>query len=231
MKNTKTIVSLLLALCMMLSLCACAGGTKTTVRETEKELTPEEQLVGTWDLMFDCTDLIADALEELAEADLSDDLSDIRLEFCMSFDFDDDGDFKFYLDEDKTADGIDDFLSDIAPVIADVTYDMFADEGMSRDEADELFEEQYGMDLVEFIDDALREEIDVNDLLGEVPTMRGTYELDGDELIIEVDDGDKVTFEIELDDDELIMDSDVDNDIEDSLSELGLELPWELEKR
>lgn len=232
------LICLLIALCMVLSLCACGGSTgKTPVRnndpkETEKELTLAEQLVGTWDLEMDITHLVADGLAETLGMDISEDISDLELLLYITFEFEENGDCVIYCDEDMMEDSMDDFIDDLCSVMADLTYQMLDDEGVSVDEANELFEAEYGMDIESYYEQELDGAIDMADLLGEMPYIESSYKLEGDVLTI-AENGEfgNDGAVISIDGDEMTINGAIDESIDGALEEFGLSLPWILERR
>lgn len=208
MKNIKKILALLLALCMVFALCACGGddaddgkdgdkGDKVSTsdkgsgkdkdKDDGKELSAEELIVGDWEAdisMLTMLELMGfDDLDELEEYfDFDTDC------YVMGYSFDKNGNYKLSMTGDTNMiekifrDGIVALLSsELDTSIADAA----AEEGMTEDELiDALVEELFG---------------DVDNWAYFFNNLKGTYEIDGNKLILDGDEDEYDTFEIDED--------------------------------
>lgn len=212
MKNIKKILALLLALCMVFALCACGGddaddgkdgdkGDKVNTsdkgsgkdkdkdddKDNDKELSAEELIVGDWEAdisMLTMLELMGfDDLDELAEYfDFDTDC------YVMGYSFDKNGNYKLSMTGDTNKiekvfrDGIIALLSsELDTSIADAA----AEEGMTEDELiDALVEELFG---------------DVDNWAYFFNNLEGTYEIDGNKLILDGDEDEYDTFEVDED--------------------------------
>ncbi|MBE6984150.1 MAG: hypothetical protein E7434_00790 [Ruminococcaceae bacterium] len=239
MKTTKILLCMLLSLCLILIMCACAGSEKSpaaqkddTPSTTERELTLAEKLVGEWALELDVTDMIVDQLEESLEMDLSDKTSELELIFDVRFDFEENGNCELYFDEASMEYSMGNFFDDLCPILADVTYEMLEAEGMSKDETDEMFEVQFGSGVEEYFRTSIEEGLSIADLFGELPSISSTYKLEGDQLTIAVDGvygNDAAT--ISIDGDVMTVDGILDAELQETLDSMGLSLPWIMTRR
>ena len=166
MKKLTKLTVLLLALVMVLSLCACGGDDAG------------KALVGSWGLEYD----LADALANELGSDYAD--FDASLKMTLMFDFNADGTFKMYVEEESFTKNFDAWLDELVDYSADMLYDILEGQGMSREEADDFILQTFGMNMDEYTQ-ALRaelaSELDANELMGEVETS-GTYKTKGDKL-------------------------------------------------
>lgn len=162
MKKTKKILSLILLVVLAMSLVGC--GKKDT----------SDQLIGTWELTFDYSAVI--------ESELPSDYDGFHEDFDLTvrLTFNDDGTFEMYADEDALASELQNYLEGLAQFATEVTYEEFDAQGISKAEADEMVQEQYGMSIYEYMLDQFSS-ITVEDIASEIYTG-GVYEARGDEV-------------------------------------------------
>lgn len=230
----KRLICIVLALMMVMALCACgasedegtsrrrssktaedAGAAEQTTEATEAEPT----LVGEWEAYLDMTDYLNDMLaEEIGEDDIIDDFS-VR----MTMKFKDDGTVTLKVDKDHLEDVVNDF--------ADKFWTVFLD----------IMAEEYGMDVKELettladsgvTKDTLVEEMDIESAFEDVEDMKGYWMLDGDELFIaededDVEDADPVEIEFDDNDTFSIIGGDGLDDLDEEMIELFLPIVFE----
>lgn len=162
MKKTKKILSLILLVVLAMSLVGC--GKKDT----------SDQLIGTWELTFDYSAVI--------ESELPSDYDGFHEDFDLTvrLTFNDDATFEMYADEDALASELQNYLEGLAQFATEVTYEEFDAQGISKAEADEMVQEQYGMSIYEYMLDQFSS-ITVEDIASEIYTG-GVYEARGDEV-------------------------------------------------
>lgn len=162
MKKVTKLAALMLTLVMALSLCACG-------KDTGKDL------VGTW--AMDCN--LASAMAE----ELGDDYADFDapLNLTILMDFNEDGTYRMYIDEATFSDSINGWIDEFITYSAEMMYEMFEDQGMSREDADAAVMESFGMGIEDYMRDQISTSLDVNELMGEMESS-GSYKTKGDKL-------------------------------------------------
>ena len=170
MKKLTKLTVALLTLVMAFSLCACGG----------KSL--EKDIVGTWKIDYD--------MGEQMSAELGSDFADFEssLEITLKFDFNEDGEYKMYAD-DSFEDNFKAWLEDVCAYSVDMMYDMYEEMGMSKEDVDTLFEDEYDMSLEEYFMSAMEAEMDIEAMMEEMVT-EGEYKVEGDKLFLTDEDGD-----------------------------------------
>ncbi len=220
MKNIKKILALLLALAMVFTLCACGydaddddddddkgskvhASDKDKSKDKDKKVSAEELIVGDWETeinMIDAMEMMGyEGFDELTEYfDFG------KIDYVMVFSFDEDGEYELHMTADADVlkkvlrDGMVKLLEESLEgyTIADAA----AEEGMTEDELlDALIEQSFG---------------DIDDMVN-FNSYSGTYEIDGDKLIL---DGEEDSYDVfEVDEDELtFVKSYVDGEKEDN---------------
>lgn len=164
MKKGKRILALAMVMVLALSLCGCGNTAK--------------KLYGTWETSFDLSGII--------EGEMGEDFEGFHEEFeiTLLMDFNEDGTFKMYADEEKLTDTLDTYLESLASFGADMMYEQMEEADMSREQVDEYVEEQFGMSVEEYMLDELKSSIDADDLISEVET-EGVYEAKGKKLYMD----------------------------------------------
>lgn len=200
----KRLLCVLMALTMVVALCACGDSsedeekedkektseeetkeTEEETKETEEETTtePEPTLVGEWEAKLDVGSVYSDMLGV--------DIDDLYMTWTIEFE--EDGTYAAEL-------GVEDFIEDYKAIYWDVLIQIVAEQaGCTESEAESAMEEQIeaeDMTKEEFVDAMMEEEGMTAESFGE-SSYTGDWELDGDELEL---DGNVV--EIELEDDE-----------------------------
>jgi len=276
MKPNK-LACLLLALCMVLSLCACATQEKITVPKEEPKETTEsptqaseeietteapqaseeaeateaptqaseeteptlaadatlaEALIGTWDWEISLGQLLVEQLSQSLGMDMSDRAEDLELSFSFTFEFAEDGTCKGYFDEEKMTASFEDFIDGFCSVLTDVTYEMLADQGMTQEDAESQFVEQYGCGIEAYYKEILYASLNIETMFGKLPTIDSTYKLEGDQLTIAKDgvfSDDAAT--ISIDGDVMTLDGFIDADLEAQFATFGMSLPFTMVRK
>lgn len=167
MKKLTKLTVLLLALVMVLSLCACGGKDDAG-----------KALIGTWALDCDLADAMAD--------ELGSDYADFNapLKLTILFDFNEDGSYKMYIEEGSFTDSFSSWMDAFIDYSVDMMYDMFEDAyGLSKEDADDLVLESYGMSMEEYMREEMSAAIDINALVREMESS-GTYETKSNKLYL-----------------------------------------------
>jgi len=273
MKINKLILSALLTLCLILSLCACASQEKITVpKEDPAETTaapvettqaseetqlpteeptdaPEEttqatepsseadsslaeQLIGAWDWEISLGQLFADQLSQSLGMDLGERAEELELTFCFTLEFAEDGTCKGYFNEEDMDASLDSFVVSFCGVLTDVTYEMLAEQGVGKEEADARFEAEYGCGIEQYYNELMSESVNTETMFAELPTIDSTYKLEGDQLTVAKDgvyNDDAAT--ISIDGDVMTVDGFIDAELEEQFAALGMSLPLTMTRK
>ncbi len=175
MKKTSKLVALLLVLAMVLSLTACGN--------------PAKNLYGTWSSEFDLSEALAQEMgDEFADFDAP-------FAFTIYFDFNEDGTCKMYVDQDEFSADMTTWIDELVAYAVDMMYDTFEQQGVDKDTADSLLQEQFGMSIDEYMKSMIAESIDLESMAADFETT-GVYEVKGNKLYIAEDEIDKNSYDI-----------------------------------
>ena len=163
MKKVSKLLSMLLVLVLVLALSLCGCGDKS------------KSVQGTWGFDFDMGETIV--------SDMESEFSDFEsvLEIKLLFDFNKDGTFKVYVQEDSFVNNLDKWIKDFAVYNVEAMYVTLADMGFSKEESDAMMEEQFGGPMEDYMIQALSEEIDAHELIAKMEYI-GVYEASGNKL-------------------------------------------------
>lgn len=162
MKKVSKLVAMLMVLVMTLSLTACGGNAG-------------KDLIGTWSMSCDLSDMMAEQMgSEFADFDSS-------FVITLKFAFNEDGTCKVYVDEEELGGTLDTWMNDLIAYAVDMTYDMFEEQGIDRETADGMIQEQYGTTMEEVLRQQMEGSIDASDLAASVE-VNGVYEVKGNKL-------------------------------------------------
>lgn len=178
MKRISKVVTMLLACIMLFSLVGCGKS------DTGKAL------YGTWQMDVDIS-------EELNKQ-MGDEFAgfDGKLVITMKFDFNEDGSFKMYVDNDALKESFSGWLDAFATFSLDIMYAEFENMGLSKEEADELVQSTYNCTMEEYIRTTMEGSVDVDAMADEMQT-EGIWEAKGDKLYMsEGDEIDVSSFDI-----------------------------------
>lgn len=175
MKKLSKVVALLLVLAMAFSLCACGNSAK--------------KLYGTWSTDIDLTEALAE--------EMGDDFADFDAEFGITLymDFNEDGTVKAYIDEDEFAADMDVWMQELVAFAVEMMYAEFENQGVDRESADALLEEQFGMPLDQYMLEMMQDSMDIESMASEMES-NGVFEAKGNKLYIAEDEIDKNTYDI-----------------------------------
>lgn len=164
-------------------------GMTVTVRVTdasdnssELEVSPEvndiAQLYGTWESTFDLSGMI--------EEELGSEFAGFHEEFDITLlmDFNEDGTFKMYADEDTLTDSFNNYIESLAVFGTELIYTQFTAEGYSRKEINSVFKQEYGMGIEEYMLSELQKSVDIKELVESIETT-GVYEVEGNKLYMD----------------------------------------------
>ncbi len=225
----KKLIAILLALTLMLALCACGnegvpyvppvsgnggnGGNAGTVPvEPEADTTApteaeeEKGIVGVWVAEFDMLEAMGIDEDNFAEEfgiedeEMAELIRPEEIMVTMTFEFTDDGEVSYVIDGE---DAIDDWKDQIRE--NGVAYiEALMEES---DITEEQFEEEFGMTPDEYVEEELVNQLPFEDLeLYE--EEESTYELDGDKLYFDGDED--FYYTVDIDGDFMTMDNDED---------------------
>lgn len=152
------------------------------IEETEKELEDTiaeagKALIGTWALEYDLADALSD--------ELGSDYADFHapLPITLLFDFNEDGTYRMYADEDAFIEAFDQWGDAFVDYSLGQIYDMFEKEyGLSRAETDAYVLEFLGMSMQDYIL-LMVSDINMSSILREAEST-GTYETRYDRLYL-----------------------------------------------
>lgn len=206
MKRTKRFLALVMVMLLALSLCGCGNTAK--------------KLYGTWETSFDLSGII--------EEEMGDEFEGFHEEFeiTLLLEFNEDGTFKMYADEEKMSDTLDTYLESLSSFGADMIYEQLEETGMTREQVDEYIEEQFGMSVQEYMLDELHNSIEVGDLAVEVET-EGVYEAKGKKLYMDEYEVAPNAYDIfSVEDDTLTIDAATEEIAEDAELIEGFSYPY-----
>lgn len=191
-----------------------------------------EALIGTWDWDLSLGQILVEQLSQSLGMDLSDRADDLELSFSFTFEFAEDGTCKGYCDAEKMSASFEDFIDGFCSVLTDVTYEMLADQGMSKEDADAQFTVEYGCGIEAYYKEILSASLNIETLFGELPTIDSTYKLEGDRLTIAKDgvyNDDSIA--ISIDGDVMTLDGFIDADLEAQFAAFGMSLPFTMVRK
>ena len=149
-----------------------------------------------------------------------------EFEITLLLEFNEDGTFKMYADEEKMSDTLDTYLESLSSFGADMIYEQLEETGMTRDQVDEYIEEQFGMSVQEYMLDELHNSIEVGDLAAEVET-EGVYEAKGKKLYMDEYEVAPNAYDIfSVEDDTLTIDAATEEIAEDAELIEGFSYPY-----
>ncbi len=222
----KKFLALALAVVMLLCFAGCAKDRVAPVAVSDAE-----KIVGSWTCEVDLTEYMNANMGDIGLEGFE--MDAVPLYIYLNFDFDKDGTCALYLDEDKTIDSMTKYIDALMDSLVEYMYDMMEDEGMSREEVDQLF----GMSLSEYFDQQMAEQL-TPEILAEsfedVENAEGFYKLDNGKLYVAdteeelKETEDYVTYS--FDGNTLKLDAGSDEDVFEDFEELGIELPLVFEK-
>ncbi len=246
MKTLSKLLALLLALAMVFSLVACGSNNDvadddddddrgSSRVEKQEEESDAEKLLGKWVCNLDLSEAMADELEMALGDDSIAPSDSIYMNLVLDFD---DGEFTLSAEIDE--DSLEDYMNALMDNMITYMYDMAEEQGMSKEDFEAAFEEQYSMTLEEYV--AEQADLAIEGLADEMSSeFPGYYELDEDEGYIYIGED-----EDELDSKEEAMEysfngkqltiSAIISDGEElddplGLDAYGIELPWTFVKK
>ena len=166
MKKGNRLVALLLTLLLAFSISGCGS---------EKEDDAAKELIGSWSMECD----FAEGMNALVGAEYA----GMETQFLvkMIFEFTQEGTYKMYVDKDSFVKSFDGWLDDYVAYSVEDMYVEFEEEGLSREEADFIIEEEYGCSISEYLFDATKVQLDL-DAMVENMVSEGIYEVKGEKL-------------------------------------------------
>lgn len=156
------------------------GSENDAKADDEKEIdtaieTDIAELLGSWEVTFDYATVI--------EEELGSDFYDFheKFELTIYLDFHDDGTFEMYVDAKEVEPTLQNYFKSLAKYTADYMYEMFEGTGLSQQEVDDLVEEEFGMNIYDYMLGEFMGVIDAEELAEELFTS-GVYEVRGNHL-------------------------------------------------
>ena len=192
-------------------------GMKVTVRATdasgnsaELEVSPEisniSDLYGTWGADFDLSGAI--------ESELGSDFDGFHEEFNITLlmDFNEDGTFKMYVDEETLTETFNAYIESLAAFGTEILYKELTGEGYSRKEINSVIKQEYGMGFEEYMLSELQKSVNIKDLVDDIETT-GVYEVKGNKLYMDEVAVSSFSYDLfTIDGDVLTIDSAIDVD-------------------
>lgn len=166
MKKGKRWMALLLTLLLAFSISGCG-------KPEEEDTTAE--LIGSWSMECD--------LAEAMNTTVGEAYTGMDSEFVVKvvFTFTQEGTYKMYVDKDSFVNSFDGWLDDYVAYSVEDMYVEFEAEGLTREEADFIIEEEYGCSITEYLFDATKAQLDL-DAMVENMVSEGIYEVKGEKL-------------------------------------------------
>lgn len=164
MKMTKRIFSLICIMSMIISLCGCGN--------------QAQKLYGTWSTSID----VSTALEQQLGADFEG--FHMSFELTMLVDFNEDGTYKIYVDEDKTRESLNAYCSEVINFAIDSFYEKMSELGLGKAQADEAVMRMYNKDITDYISEAITGNIDISEIISSA-SVTGVYKVKKDKLYMD----------------------------------------------
>lgn len=139
------------------------------------EISNISKLYGTWESTIDLSTFIEAGLD----SDFNGFHEDLYIKWLI--DFNEDGTFKMYTDEEVLTDSFNNYIESLAAFGAEVLYQKFSGNGYSRKQINSAFRQEYGMGIEEYILNEFQKSIDIEELVDAMETT-GVYEVKGDRL-------------------------------------------------
>lgn len=164
MKKMKKLLSLVMIMVLALSLAGCGSTAK--------------KLYGTWSTTIDFSGEL--------ESELGSDFEGFHEEFdiILMMDFNEDGTFKMYVDEEALTDTFNTYIESLASFGADMMYEELEGSGYTREEIDAMAEQQYGMGIEEYVLSELQSSVNIEEVASDFETT-GVYEAKGNKLYMD----------------------------------------------
>ena len=206
----KKLLCVLLTVMLVLSLTACAGPLS-------------EEITGEWrGYIYLNGEMLGLAS---VDSDLKDFEASVGVPVIFSFDGDDEVTIEIE-DSDEADEAMETIENELIDYVVEWLYTSLEnEENVSREELDDLIEDEYGMTVKAYVEEQLGANYDFSiERLSETVNGEGEYEVDDKNMIIEID-GEEL--EVELKGDTLTI---VDADNDDELEALFGDLPIELQR-
>lgn len=210
-KNWMKLLSLLLSVVMVLCVFAACGSTDDDEGKSSKET-----IVGEWEGEWDFSEIYNASISAAGDEAMTKHLSVDKLNITMCFEFEKDGTYKFYVDEDALTDTINDLKDQMVEGMKGYFEEMLDGTGMNLDD---LLEAQ-GMSLEDLVDEALDVDalFDPDDL-----SESGYYKYEDGKLYTSEEEGefDEDDYALcELKGDKLTLDADESAGLDDMLKDM-----------
>lgn len=149
------------------------------ILEITGEMYADGSILGTWRMQCDFSEAIV--------SEMGSDFEDLEAPFIvyLMFEFNEDGTFRMYVDEESFRENFNGWLDEVLIYTADIMYDMFEEMGLSKEEADELVQDLYGMTMEEYLRESMESEMNVEELIEEITgsvDVNGVYRVEEDRL-------------------------------------------------
>ena len=136
-----------------------------------------EVLDGSWSMECDFSEGIAAGMDEK--------YADMETTFMVKviFEFTQDGTYKMYIDRDSFAESFNVWLDDFTTYGTGLMYTEFEEKGLTKEEAELIFEEEYGCGIAEYLRDTAEGQLDLDALMNEM-ISEGFYETEDNRLYL-----------------------------------------------
>lgn len=144
-----------------------------------KEPILEERLQGRWLLELDCTEGAIATIAEATGMDLSEYVEQVNMNLTFYFEFSKENTVTL-----SVADGqidLQPLIDELCEVMTEETYALQSLQGNSEEETEALFTSSYGFGVMEYYERMLAQ---TQPICREIPSISGTYLLDGSKLYI-----------------------------------------------
>lgn len=168
MKLWKKLAAVLLALVLVVSLCACDNS-------------PEKKLYGTWTYEMDLASLIDQAMEE----ELGESIAvDAELKLPMVFTFNKDKTFTLEVSKEDLKSGFGTYLEALKDAVVEMMYQQAEEMGLSRENFDQAFAATYESTVEEYCDELMDSLVDDSLFEDMTTNWAGTYRVRDDRLYV-----------------------------------------------
>ncbi len=180
MKKFRSILALVLATAMLFCFLGCG---KDIEENSASDSADKEKIVGLWTCKMNFSEYMADYTEVIEGFDMS----GVELYFYLDFEFEADGSCTLCLDKEKTIDSIMVYVDAMVAEIIECMYQAMENEGMSREQVDDLYETSCGMTPAEYFYNGIHAQITPEILVEsfeEVEPTEGFYKFKDGRLYI-----------------------------------------------
>lgn len=206
MKKLSKLSALIMVMVLAFSLVGCGDNS--------------DQVLGIWETSFDLAEAMLDGT--------GDEYADFDAEFVvnMRMQFKEDGTYRMYLDEESSKANFEQWLEALVDYETEMVYAAYDEQGYSRDEVDEMSQQQYGCSMRDYIMEDRQDVFDIDGFIAEVDTS-GVFQAKGDKLYLGEEEISPTTFDLfTVEGDTLTLNAATEEIAEEAALVPGFEYPY-----